>query len=328
MTASLHLAFALVAALTVTDAERAVLDRISAHSLEEHLKYVASDELKGRATPSPGLEAAAKYIAAHFQQAGLEPGVNGSYFQQGAAKNVVGILPGSDPELSRTCVVLSAHYDHLGEQKGKIYHGANDDGSGTVSVMEIASALAAMNPHPKRSVVFVTFYGEETGERGSQFFVRHPVCPQTVADLNLEQVGRTDSNEGPRMNSAALTGFDFTDISQVLEAAGRATGISFYNDGQYSTSFFARSDNASFAGMGIPSTTLAVAFVYPDYHRPSDEWQKIDYENMAAVDRAVALGLIRLANAAEAPHWNTANPEARHYADILAKKARPTIPAK
>jgi Zn-dependent M28 family amino/carboxypeptidase len=127
------------------------------------------------------------------------------------------------------------------------------------------------------------------------------------------------------VNSAALTGFDFTDIPEVLERAGRATGISFYKDGQYSTSFFSRSDNASFADMGIPSTTLAVAFVYPDYHEPGDTWQKIDYENMAHIDRAVALALIRLANAADPPRWNTSNPEALHYAEISAKHARPAV---
>jgi hypothetical protein len=313
----------------ITDAQRAVLDRISAQSLKGHLSFIASDLLEGRATPSRGLDIAAEYIAAQFRRAGLEPAGDNGFFQMGAAKNVVGILRGSDPRLGDTCVVLSAHYDHLGVRGDQIYNGANDDGSGTVSVIEIAGAMvAAMNPRPKRSVVFVTFYGEELGERGSQYFVRHLVCPSTVADLNLEQVGRTDSTEGPRAGSATLTGFDFTDIARVIEEAGEATGIRIYNDPKHGDFYFRQSDNASFADMGIPSTTLAVTFMFPDYHRPGDKESKIDYGNMAKVDRAVALGLMLLANAAEPPHWNTANPKTKRYAGTSADHASPAVPAK
>jgi Zn-dependent M28 family amino/carboxypeptidase len=314
--------------VTITEAERAVLDRISTKSLKENLSFIASDRLEGRATPSHGLDMAADFIAEQFRRAGLEPAGHNGYFQKGLAKNVVGLLRGSDPQLRDTCVVLSAHYDHLGVHGDRIYNGANDDGSGTVSVIEIASALAEMNPRPKRSVVFVTFYGEELGELGSQYFVRHPVCAPTVADLNLEQLGRTDSSEGPRAGSATLTGFDFTDIAQVFEEAGEATGIRIYNDPKRGDFYFRQSDNASFADRGIPSTTLAVTFMFPDYHQPGDRESKIDYGNMAKVDRAVALGLMLLANAAEAPHWNTANPKTKHYVRASAHHASPAVPAK
>jgi hypothetical protein len=302
----------------VSDAERAVLDHISAQSLEGHLSFIASDLLEGRATPSRGLDIAAEYIAAQFRRARLAPAGTNGYFQTGMAKNVVGILRGSDPQLRDTCVVLSAHYDHLGMRGADIYNGANDDGSGTVSVIEIAGALAALSPHPKRSIVFVTFYGEELGELGSKYFVRHPVCPTTVADLNLELVGRTDSDEGPQIARAVLTGFDFTSISEVMREAGEATGIRIDNDPQNSDAYFRRSDNASFADLGIPSTTLAVAFGFPDYHRPGDKWPKIDFANMARVDRAVALGLMMLANSEEPPHWNMANPKTAPYAHPAA----------
>ena len=328
MIASLHVVFALAAALTVSTPERDALDRISAHSLETHLTFIASDELQGRATPSPGLDTAADYIASDFRRAGLEPGGTDGYFQKGLANNVVGILRGSDEQLRGTCVVLSAHYDHLGVHDGKVYYGANDDGSGTVSVMEIAAALATLKPHPKRTIVFVTFFGEEKGEVGSQYFVRHPVCATTVADLNLEQVGRTDSTEGPRVASAALTGFDFTDISRTVTAAGEATGVRIYDDPKHGDTFFRYSDNAPFADAGIPSTTLAVTFVFPDYHKPGDTAQKIDYENMARVDRAVALALIELANSAEPPHWNTANPKTKRYTNPSADQTSPAVAPK
>jgi Zn-dependent M28 family amino/carboxypeptidase len=322
------LTIAAAAPLTITDAERAVLDQISTRSLKENLSFIASDRLEGRATPSHGLDMAADFIAEQFRRAGLDPAGHNGYFQKGLAKNVVGLLRGSDPQLRDTCVVLSAHYDHLGVHGDQIYNGANDDGSGTVSVIEIASALAAMNPSPKRTIVFVTFYGEELGELGSQYFVRHPVCASTVADLNLEQVGRTDSTEGPRAGSATLTGFDFTDIARTIEEAGEATGIRIYNDPKYGDFYFRHSDNASFADVGIPSTTLAVTFMFPDYHRPGDKASKIDYDNMAKVDRAVALGLMLLANAAEPPHWNTANPRTTRYAGASADHASPAVPSK
>ena len=318
-------AFVMVAAVAQPPA---ALDRISAQSLQQNLSFIASDRLEGRATPSHGLDLAAGYIADQFRRAGLEPGGNRGYFQKGLAKNVVGILRGSDPQLRDTCVVLSAHYDHLGMRNGQIYNGANDDGSGTVSVIEIANALAALTPHPKRTIVFVTFYGEEIGELGSQYFVRHPVCPATIADLNLEQLGRTDSSEGPRIDSAALTGYDFTDIAPAIKEAGDETGVRIYNDPKYGDSFFRLSDNASFADKGIPSTTLAVTFMFPDYHQPGDKLQKIDYANMAKVDRAAALAVIFLANADEPPHWNTANPKTKPYVRASANHARPAIAPK
>jgi len=326
---ALFLATALVfAQAAVSDAERAMLDRISAQSLEGHLSFIASDLLEGRATPSHGLDIAAEYIAAQFRRAGLEPAGTDGYFQTGMAKNVVGILRGSDPRLRGSCVVLSAHYDHLGHRGADIYNGANDDGSGTVSVIEIASALATVNPHPRRSIVFVTFFGEELGELGSRYFVQHPVCPSTVADLNLEELGRTDSNDGPRVGMAELTGFDYTSITQTMQEAGAATGIRMHDDPKNSDSFFERSDNFPFAEAGIPSTTLAVAFMFPDYHRPGDKWPKIDFANMARVDRAVALGLMLLANGEQPPRWNTANPKTAAYVRASADQAGPAVPAK
>jgi len=119
-------------------------------------------------------------------------------------RNVAGVLRGSGAALRDTYVLLTAHYDHIGTRaKGddRIFNGANDDGSGTVSVLEIASQVAAMNPRPKRSIVFMTFFGEELGMVGSRYYARHPLVPlaKTVAQLNLEQLGRTDDNEGPQV---------------------------------------------------------------------------------------------------------------------------------
>ena len=240
-------------------------------------------------------------------------------------KNVVGILRGSDPALKNTCVLLTAHYDHIGtvdtagrmavnkpkDSTDRIYNGANDDGSGTVSVVEIAQALAKISPHPKRSIVFITFFGEERGELGSQYYGAHPVFPmgKTVADINLEQVGRTDSTTGQQKNNASITGFDYSDVTGYLERVGKQTGITIYKDPVASDEYFTRSDNDALAEQGVPAHSLCVAFDYPDYHGIADEWQKINYENMAKVDRMVALAVLNIADSLKPPAWNVNNPK-------------------
>ena len=234
-------------------------------------------------------------------------------------RNVIGVLRGSDPKLKESYVVVTAHYDHLGTRPGtqgdNIFNGANDDGSGTVSVIELAWALASLKPGPKRSIVFMTFFGEEKGLLGSRYYGRHPVFPidKTVADINLEQVGRTDSSEGPQIANASLTGFDYSDIPATFKAAGELTGITVYKHEQNSDAFFPRSDNQALADQGVPAHTLCTAFVYPDYHGVGDHWEKIDYANMEKVDRMVALAVIMIADNIEAPRWNEANPKTARY---------------
>ena len=240
-------------------------------------------------------------------------------------RNVIGLLRGSDPSLKETYVVLSAHYDHLGigpanGSGDRIYNGANDDGSGTVSVIEIAAALATLKPCPKRSLVFLTFYGEEHGLVGSRYYIEHPVVPleKTVVDINLEQVGRTDDSDGPRVSAATVTGYDYSDIGPMLRRAGQAVGVDVVKHATKSDSYFGASDNASFARAGIPAHTISVAYMFPDYHGADDEWEKIDFVNMARVDRMAALGLITIADG-PAPAWNKDNPRAAPYRN---KKAR------
>ena len=209
-------------------------------------------------------------------------------------RNVAALLLGSDPVLRSQYILLTAHYDHIGRNRaGEVDPGANDDGSGTVSVIEIAQALAAMHVPPKRSLVFMTFFGEEEGGLGSQYYARHPLFPlsKTVADLNLEQLGRTDSNIGPEISNATLTGFRYSSLPHTLQQAGELTGVNVY-EAPNGDDYFDRSDNQTFAEHGIPAHTLVVAFEFPGYHDTGDIWPKIDYENMAKVDRMIALGLV------------------------------------
>jgi Zn-dependent M28 family amino/carboxypeptidase len=241
-------------------------------------------------------------------------------------RNVAGVLRGTDPQLKDTYLIVTGHYDHLGVRPNAsgdgIYNGANDDASGTASVIAVAGALAGLEEKPKRTIVFVTVFGEEVGGLGARWYTSHPIFPiaQTVADINLEQLGRTDDTEGPKVSQFNLTGFDYTDIAATFAKAGATTGVQVIKHEKNSDSFFGRSDNATFADAGIPSTTLSVSYVFPDYHQPGDEWQKLDYDNLAKVDVTVALGVLEMANSAQAPQWNKQNPKTARYVQVREKQ--------
>jgi hypothetical protein len=266
---------------------------------------------------------AVREALANAKAASLEPAVSAHIaaptVEPVTLRNVVGVLRGSDPALRDTYVLLTAHYDHLGVREAgtgdRIYNGANDDASGTASVIEIARTLAALPERPKRSLVFIALFGEELGLLGSRYYAQHPVFPlaKTVGDLNLEQMGRTDDVTGPRVGVVNATGFDYTDMMDVMAKAGDQFGIQVLKDNASSDAFFARSDNQAFADAGIPAHTLSVGYVFPDYHDVSDEWPKLDYENMAKIDRAIALAVYRIADNLEPPKWNVANPETAPY---------------
>lgn len=236
-------------------------------------------------------------------------------------ENVIGALPGSDPRLRDEYVILSAHYDHLGVLNGQIYNGANDNGSGTVSVIEIARALSAVHPRPKRTIVFMTFFGEEEGLLGAYFYTHHPVFPlaKTVADINLEQMGRTDDKDERRVASFSFTGPSYSDLPATMTSAAKQEHIGIYVKPD-ADDFFNRSDNYAFAEAGIVAHTAVVAYEYRDYHAPGDKVDKIDFRNMAAVDRGIAAGLLEIADAADTPHWSE-DKKAAVYREAVKRQA-------
>jgi len=333
----------------ITPEMRIVTNHIFANSLRGHVSFLASDLLEGRDTPSRGLDIAAEYIASNFRRMGLEPAIGDSYFQPvpiparvakgdrpattgGTANNIVGVLRGSDPALKETYVIISSHYDHLGiappDDKrvtgdDRIFNGANDDASGTASVLEIANALASLHPRPRRSVVVILFCGEEKGLLGSRYYAAHPLLPleKTIAQINMEQMGRTDSPEKPHVNMMNVTGFDYTTIPALLTDSGKRVQIAVVKDDQASDAYFRRSDNGPLADAGVPAHTVSVSYEFPDYHAVGDEWQKIDYDNMAHVDQAVGIAMLRLVSAPTPPKWNDI-PATQKFVEA-AKKLNP-----
>jgi len=271
--------------------------------------YVKNDEWTQMAETLPGGRTEAK-LALTAPAPGETPAL---------LRNVIGVLRGSDPVLKDTYFFLTAHYDHIGMKSSgegdRVYNGANDDGSGTVSVIEIAAALASLEHRPKRSIVFMAVFGEEEGLIGSKYYANHPIFPlaKTVADLNLEQLGRTDDLAGPQVAAVSVTGFTYSDLGKILADAGARTGIHIREDETRSDEFFARSDNLSFAEKGVPAHTIGVAFEFPDYHEVGDEWPKIDYYNMVKVDRMIATAVLTVANSPVPPKWNAESSKTEPY---------------
>ena len=234
-------------------------------------------------------------------------------------RNVVGLLRGSDPALQDSYVLVTAHYDHVGTDPSReadpIFNGANDDGSGTVSVVELASALSRLNPRLKRSLVFMTVFAEEKGLLGSRYYARHPVFPleKTVANINLEVLGRTDGPDGGYKNKAGLTGFEYSDLGEVFVKAGQLAGVEVYRHPTFSDAFFPRSDNLALAEKGVVAHSVCSGFLFPDLHAPQDHWDKIDYPNLAKLNRLVSIALWMIAENPEAPSWNAAIPKVAPY---------------
>jgi Zn-dependent M28 family amino/carboxypeptidase len=160
--------------------------------------------------------------------------------------------------------------------------------------------------------VFVAFCGEELGLLGSQFYVEHPVVPlkQTIAEINLEQIGRTDGDLKP--GTASLTGFGFTTLGEMFQRAGQTFAIEVVRI-KNGDRYFRASDNLSFAKAGVPDSTICTAFEFPDYHGLKDEWPRIDYENMVLINRVVGTVVGHLADLQTIPRWNSNLKETEGY---------------
>lgn len=208
------------------------------------------------------------------------------------SSNVLGLLPGTD--LKDQYLFITAHYDHLGKRGDSvIYYGADDDGSGTVSVLELAEAFTkakAAGKGPRRSIVFMTVSGEEKGLWGSDYYSSHPVFPldQTTADLNIDMIGRSDSSrKGDTLNYVYVVGDDklSSDLKPISEAANKKyTKLELdykFNDPNDRNRIYYRSDHYNFAKKGVPIIFYYDGMLGADYHKPTDTPDKINYPLLA-----------------------------------------------
>ena len=204
------------------------------------------------------------------------------------SENVLGFLEGSD--LKDELLVLTAHYDHEGIKNGEIYNGADDDGSGTVAVMDIAEAFVQAKKDgngPRRSILFMAVTAEEKGLLGSEYYADNPIIPleNTVADLNIDMIGRIDDRELKSTDYVSLVGADklSTELHEISERMNKTYTNLFldytYNDSNHPERIYYRSDHWNFAKNGIPVIFYTTGS-HPDYHKPTDTVEKIEFELM------------------------------------------------
>ncbi|MFC2092768.1 M28 family peptidase [Bacteroidota bacterium] len=204
-------------------------------------------------------------------------------------QNVVGYIEGSDPELRKGVIIIGGHYDHVGVMNGEVFNGANDNASGTAGVMELAEAFALSETKPKRSILFITFTGEEKGFFGSKYYLKNPVSPieNTVAMFNLDMIGRNDTNE------IAIVGSKYNeDLNEILKIANMEIGLTLDYDFDNA---LGNSDHYPFMLEQIPALFF-FSKGHPDLHTPGDDINKIIAEKMEKVTRLVFLTAMKIAN--------------------------------
>ncbi len=298
-------------------AEAELSVEITADEVRAHVYRLASKVFLGRA--GPGAARASRHIAESFQRLGLEPAFGGSYFQpipwllaeddrkdSFIGRNVAAVLPGADPKLKHEWVVLSAHFDHLGVRDGVMYPGADDNASGVAMLLEVAERFALQTERPRRTLVFVAFDQEEAGLLGSRHFAANPPLPlkdlkvfmtadmlgRSMANLMDEYVFCLGSETSPRLRKA---------VEQVEPEKGVKVGR------VGADLIGTRSDYGPFRDRRIPFLFFSTG-QHPDYHRPTDLPDRIDYERLARISRWIADLTWRLANDSDAPAWDTSSP--------------------
>ena len=379
-------ALALVCALPArgvaqSSTKAATTPAITAGDLRTRLYLIADDSMRGRLAGSVGDSLATAYIASEFARVGLVPaGEDGGWFQtvhfrEGGrepaipARNVIGVLRGSDPVLQNEYVVVSAHNDHVGvarravdhdslrvtnfaaamRKRGtpaaaaqvwakhaldslralrapradSIFNGADDDGSGTVALLEIAEAMATSPNKPTRSILFISHSAEEEGLYGSAWFTDHPTVPRDslVAELDMDMVGRGSPADvaggGPAYLELIGTRRLSTELGDVAEKVDAGEPVPFKFNYAFDApgdreQYYCRADHYSYARFGIPSINFSRGD-HPDYHQVTDEPQYIDYDAMARVAsyvRDLALALANLDHRVVIDHPKLKDPHA------------------
>lgn len=307
------------------------LSAINTERLRTNLTYIASDETEGRETGSDGQKKAGKFIIDFYKKNGISfPKGADSYYQKVPAaflnakrnenlpdsENIWAFIEGS--EKPDEIVVLSAHYDHVGIKDGEVYNGADDDGSGTVALMEMAAAFQKAKNEgngPKRSILILHVTGEEHGLHGSRYYSENPLFPlkNTVADVNIDMIGRRDDFHKDSNNYVYVIGSDYlsTDLFNICESVNqqyiKLTIDYKYNDKKDPNRFYYRSDHYNFAKHNIPSVFLFNG-THADYHKPGDEVSKIEFD-----------ALTKRTQYAFAIAWEIANREQRLVVDKTDK---------
>lgn len=315
--------------LSGTDQEKSVKTNIvTAAELREWVSYLSSDEMLGRRNGSPEMKRAAQWIEVKFREYGLKSiGGKDNFFQEYTAttrqgqiseRNVIGIIEGSDPLLRSQYIVVSAHFDHIGIRKGNgqdsICNGADDNASGTCTLIGLAKYIMKSGIKPERSILFTAFSGEEGGMRGSRNFIA--VAPvllaNIVADINFEMIGHSDYLGKKRYY---MTGCRNSNLDDLIKEFNANSDIRLIDTIPVAEQLFYASDNISFSRIssaegktiGIPSGTFATSTSGPYLHSVDDETDLFDFENMADLVNYFGSMVLWLANTDSDVKWT--NPQ-------------------
>lgn len=284
---------------------------IKSSEVRPHIEFLASDSLKGRS--GADAVAASEYLRRHFQKLGLKPLFEGSYFQNIPGpkteagdstiygRNVGAWLPGSDPMLRDEFIIVSAHYDHLGTNGGRVFRGADDNASGTSMLLEVARQFAALKERPQRSLVFIGFDLEEQMLWGSRWFVAHAPWPLEHVKLftTADMIGRSLGNL-PLKTCFVMGSEHGQELPRLLDEVGEPQGFHIARLGI--DLIGTRSDYGPFRDHKVPFLFFSTG-EHPDYHTPDDVPERIDYEQVAAVSSLVFRVTHEVANSAVPPQW-------------------------
>ena len=290
-------------------------ETITAKELKESLYVYASDYFQGRETGSIGQKRAIDFLQDFYSSHGINPAKGTDFYTQSMTldikgidvntENVAAIIEGS--KFPEEYIIISAHLDHIGIENGEINNGADDDGSGTVALLEIAEAfkMAKMEGNgPKRTLVFLHVTGEEKGLLGSQYYTQNPLYPlkETMVNLNVDMIGRTDPKRIDKdPNYIYLIGADrlsqdLHDISEKANLEHTQLKIDYtFNEEDDPNRFYYRSDHYNFAKNNIP-VIFYFSGTHEDYHKPGDTVDKIMYELLAKRTKLIFYTAWELAN--------------------------------
>ena len=283
-------------------------------SVKKHLYTLANDSMQGRKAGSPGIEKAAKYIELQFSEIGLKPFENSSFRQsfkhinrRSEKKeeldlfNIIGLLEGTS--LKEEFVIISAHYDHLGQIEGGkgdlVFNGANDNATGVAAMIMLAEYFKKAKIN-KRSILFVAFTAEEMGLIGSNYFGKTISAESIIAGVNIEMIGK-ESPFGPK--TAWLTGFKRSTFGEIIQKNLSSSEYRLYPDPYKDFRLFFRSDNASLARLGVPAHTFSTSPMDKDldYHQLSDEVETLDVKIITETIKAISVGIKSIVSGDDTP---------------------------
>jgi hypothetical protein len=309
----------------------AATSAITAEDAQGFINTLADDSLEGRETGTRGGRAAGAYLSQQFQQFHLHGGgVDGGYFQPfgGSSRNLLGWIEGSDPELKKQYVFITAHYDHVGYGNartslggiGQIHNGADDNASGDAGVLETAKAFAVLGQSPKRSVMFALWDAEEEGLLGSKYWIGHPTVPlsNVAAVINVDMIGRLRNNRVLVYGERTSYGF-----RQLLARDNESIGLAL----DFDWLMKADSDHHPFVMAGIPTLMLHTG-LHEDYHRPGDKANKINSAGLASVSQLLFRAALDLADEDQRPKFRTASRDESPATQPIVERLEPAAPGR